>query len=528
MSYQPIEDFLDFIADKHGEETWISVYKTIKGENKSEDGGFYCALVTDDKTQKAMSKASWDLMLGAGEPGFVTTYKDGGEVNTYTQESHRGFRHLVRYRNFHGRKESYLEILEEFRLLFNLYFDIKTGIYYAFDESGDEVEVIRLSREEATIRRTYLRSFMAATQTNLLLYFELTRHFKVTHQVSGELVSDVLRASIYSGQSYADGYTSFIRVLGKKLIRCGAIDSCGIWPFEQKMKYEDFVIGGDSDAPKSFTCDPDSLANYFGANAGAPHYLTPVFFKKEVMQKYYNSSDYEIGDGQLSRRGAWSLRFDNNSPTHISVFLGDLGRDLPEKEQKYWRSFNIIPDGQKISRTNYERSFLGNFFDPENPEHIFKSKFTELQSSWNKRFGWHLFLPLSDKDVHYFSSIRSMLTNEQSEFDALILAVAKVTVDSVNVYDLRVFLQCINAESKSIDLLEKLLKKQNVADNDHMIAFLRGVQSVRSTGVAHRKGTQYEKVVKKLAIDDENYQSEFDQILNGFVSLFDALIASLY
>lgn len=66
------------------------------------------------------------------------------------------------------------------------------------------------------------------------------------------------------------------------------------------------------------------------------------------MQKYYSSSEYEITDGHLDRTGAWSLRFDNNSPNHVSVFLGDLGRDLPSKEQVYWKSFNLIPDEEKL------------------------------------------------------------------------------------------------------------------------------------------------------------------------------------
>lgn len=57
-----------------------------------------------------------------------------------------------------------------------------------------------------------------------------------------------------------------------------------------------------------------------------------------------------------------------------------------------------------------------------------------------------------------------------------------------------------------------------------MTAFLRGVQSVRSTRVAHRKGTEYKKVIVKLNSDNENYQAGFDHILTKFVFLFDALL----
>lgn len=83
------------------------------------------------------------------------------------------------------------------------------------------------------------------------------------------------------------------------------------------------------------------------------------------------------------------------------------------------------------------------------------------------------------------------------------------------------------AESKSIVLLEQLFSKLKIARSDQIAAFLRGVQSVRSTGVAHRKGTEYEKVISKLSIDDGNYQDEFDLILTKFASLFDVLLKAI-
>ncbi|WP_261547477.1 hypothetical protein [Burkholderia multivorans] len=523
MEELPLDNFLEWIKKVHGEENWVTVYKQIQEPDGSADGGFYSALISQEKTDKAMTDPSWDLLLGRGGPGFSVSWEDGVEKHEYHQYSHDGLRPLVIYRDFHGRKDGYLEVQEEFRFLHNLYHEPKAGIYYAFDEAGDEIEVVKLSREEVKIRRSYLRSFMAATQMNLLLYFEYTGHFRNDVRASDNIRSPVMCTSRYSGKSYSDGYKSFVRVLGKKLIRCEAMENCGIWPFEREKIYQEFIIGGDVDDPSLYTCDPGRLANYFGANPDAPHYLTPVFFKKEVMQKYYASSDYEITDGYLTRRGAWSLRFDNNSPDHVSVFLGDLGRDLPAKEQTYWKSYNIFPDGRKISRTNFERSFNGNFFDPENPEHKFKESFEQLQRAWLLKFGWPLFLPLVDRDKHFLSSIRSMLTTEQSEFDTQILSVSKVTIDSINVKALRSYLGDNSSDSKSIMLLEQLLDKLGF-DVAQWGTFLRGVQSVRSTGVAHRKGTEYEKLMAKLNIDEENYRAEFDLILGKFAALFDMLL----
>lgn len=525
MSVNPFKDFIKFILEKHGEENWITVYRHDPINNSDYDGGMYCALVSKEKTEKSMDQASWDLMIGSGGPGFCTSYEDGHKKTTYYTNSDDDYLRIVLNREFHGRKDDYIEILEEFRLFHNLYFDKKTGFYISFDDSGDEVEVIKILENEVKIRRRFLRSFMAAKQMNLLLYFELTRHFKDPLNYSDDERTDILTFSIYSGDSYSDGFKSFSRILGKKLILCEPIDKCGVWPFEREKDYQEFIIGGDSDEPLRFTCDHNRLANYFGANPDAPPYLTPVFFRNEVMQKYYGSSDYEIEDGHLRRRGAWSLRFDNNSTSHISVFLGDLGRDLPEKEQVYWKSFNLIPDGRRISRTNFERSFLGNFYDPEIPEHKFKYKFKEFQDYWSKTHGWQFFFPLSDKDEHFWTSLRSMLTNEQSEFDLQILGLTKLTIDSINVKELRSHVGITDSSSKSISLVEELLKQQNSSHLTALTALLRGLQSVRSTGVAHRKGTEYEKTMTKLNIDTEDYRSEFDQLLLGVIFLLDEIMS---
>ena len=525
MNENPFSDYLSYISDKHGEENWVTVYKQIPFSNGVQDGGMYSALVSPEEVQKAMKQASWDLMSSAGAPGFSTSFENGKEVVTYFVNPDEGYLRLVMYRDFEGRKESYTEILEEFRLFHNLFHDQINSTYLFFDETGDEIEVIKLEKDEIKIRKSYLKSFMAAKQMHLLLYFELTRHFTSNQNFSTNENSDSIIYSVYSGESYSNGYSSFSRILGKKLVLCEPVEKCGVWPFKRKKSYENFTIGGDSDSPVTNTSNPDHLANYFGANPNAPHYLTPVFFKKEVMQKYYASSEYKIGDGRLSRLGGWSLRFDNNSPEHISVFLGDLGQDLPEKEQIYWKSFNLIPDGRKISQTNFQRSFMGVFFEPENPAHKFKYKFKKLQEYWEAKHGWTLFLPLAENDIHFFNSIRSMLTNEQSEFDAQILALSKVTIDSVNIKKLRIFLEISDVESKSIYLLEKLLIKLQIMDIPSYIALIRGIQSVRSTGVAHRKGTEYDKAIAKLDININDYQAEFDQILMNMDEFLEVIIS---
>src|SRR4051812_28202403 len=112
--------------------------------------------------------------------------------------------------------------------------------------------------------------------------------------------------------------------------------------------------------------------------------------------------------------GLWGLRMDNDHPTFVMAFLGDLGH-LSYTEQLHWRSFNIATG--KMSRTAFARSIEGQFADPENPDLVFKQRFEEFQEKWEKEFGWKLFKPMKQGDDYYFKILRIPLTNEQKEFD---------------------------------------------------------------------------------------------------------------
>lgn len=234
MTQNHFEDIVEFITNQHGEEMWVTVYKTEKINNSDHDGGMYSALVSKEKTKKVMEQYGWDLMIGSGGHGFSTSYKNGKSFTTYYKNSDEGFLRPVLIRDFHGRKDNYIEILEEFRLFHNLYHDVMSGSYFSFDDSGDEVEVIKVQKDEVKIRKRYLRSFMAACQMNLLLYFEMTRHYKINLNYASDVSDKKLIYTVYSGKSYSKGYTSFSRILGKKLITCEQMNKSGVWPFEAK------------------------------------------------------------------------------------------------------------------------------------------------------------------------------------------------------------------------------------------------------------------------------------------------------
>lgn len=176
-----------------------------------------------------------------------------------------------------------------------------------------------------------------------------------------------------------------------------------------------------------YTCNPNELADYFGNNPGAPHYLIPVFFRRDVLTKYYSKPElYSVKDGYLRCGGLWGLRIDNNHEKYVVVYLGDLGRDLPPGERAYWKSFNVTPDGT-ISDVNWKRHFLGQFTDPEKADLVFKLQFNVFQKNGRR----NLVGQFSNR-YQNFKALRVPITNEQHEFDQQVLALAKVLIDSLN------------------------------------------------------------------------------------------------
>jgi len=175
------------------------------------------------------------------------------------------------------------------------------------------------------------------------------------------------------------------------------------------------------------------LANYFGANPEAPNYLTPVHFRSEVLAKYYaDPLKYSVEDGYLRCGSLWGVRMDNDHEDYITVFLGDLGRDLSEVERDYWLSFNIAPIGKGIIQTNFMRSFMAQPTDPQRPDLVFKQLYQSFNDRFGKVSGWQFFLSLHQDDLQFLTGLRLLAKDNQVEFDSQLLSLTKVLIDSLN------------------------------------------------------------------------------------------------
>jgi hypothetical protein len=517
----------------------ISVYQYDSSDHYSH--GFYSALIPNNKIENSLANLSWDLFHGDGIPGAVEYYEKGNRKVEYLRFGNDSdIEPLIIEREFHGIRLDYEEISEEFRLFHGLYHDRKEDCYYKIDDAGNEELIAVVGPRCIKIRLKEIRQFLAVKEMHLAIFFDCKEYSAHTLESLGlqkggkDQRDGLMRWDLYYGD-FSGGikdHNTFSRLIGKRLIEPLPKEKSGFWGFAEKeqKKYQDFIIDVDKDGNEVVhNSDPDQLANYFGANPEAPHYLTPVHFRKEVLDKYYQKpGKYSVEDSILRCAYLWSMTMDNHHDDRVVAWLGDLGRDLPYEEQLHWRSYNIHPAGGP-SETFIRRQLLAQWAKSERPEHLFPQRYEKLKDLCDKILGWPLLLPLTAEDGHHFRGIRVPSSDEQKDFDELVQSLTKVLIDSLNEKALNALIPQGQAGKikGSISRLESVLRARGVSDFEPHIDFLRRLQDLRSSGAAHRKGSNYRKIADEFQVDSQNLRTVFAGILDKAVDSLNFMISTV-
>lgn len=521
--FQQIEN-VGYIVKNFGKELWVQLCgrKIMNGA----EGFFWSGLIPKDYCETALKTTDWEHDYGSVLPGFV---QYGSDDVVYDRYSMFEFEPLVYARDFYGIKPNIIEISEEFRHLNNLYYDERENKYYSITEAGELDLVIKVEGEEVYCKLGYLKKYAAAKQVAVALYFDIQyKSNKSMEELGLKKTSFTKNFDDCCFDFYADNNTSLFGsekksysvVHGKKLLVGGGVSESGYWPFEESKKFEDFIIGvNDNGDEVTFSSNHNLLANYFGANPEAPHYLTAIHFSKDVLTKYYANPDkYEVNDGYIRCQGLWLLQIDNHHDDYVTVYLGDLGRDLPHKEQVYWKSFNIVHDGG-LSTEKFKRDFMAEFTDPKIEDLKFKQRFYKFKADWSAKQGWDFFLPFTKEDQYNFDHLRLPVSNSQVEFDGQVLSLVKTIIDSLNEKKLGKLIQNKEDLRGGISKLERYLSETGVVGYEVHIKFLRNLQDLRSTGSGHRKGNSYDKASSVFKLTEQGFVKTFKDILEQSYAL---------
>jgi hypothetical protein len=148
-------------------------------------------------------------------------------------------------------------------------------------------------------------------------------------------------------------------------------------------------------------------------------------------------------------------------------------------------------------------------------------QFNEL---WIEKYGWYLFKPLSKEDSHYLKALHLLTSQDnRKEFDEQILASTKIFIDSLNEKEL---VKPINSDLttiedvKGIDKFALFLERNNIRIPD-VIEFLKNLQKLRSSTVAHRRSENPNKKISSYFKLDEK---KLDEILKDiFIKLIETI-----
>ena len=492
------------------------------------DEQIFSCLVNDNVAAKSMTYDTWDINHSEGGP-LINEQLDGTFIS-YSRYSNDEVEPIVMYLENEGRWSEEAFLAEEFVMYFKLHKEAKGKkeyVYYQVDECGDDVVVARVAGMNLEVKLKYVKEYIAVKKLNLLVFTdEVINDTRSINELGGNKIpwtiikdSDLIFSyALQESAEYGLGYKTCAVFRGKCILKHNDKDIQHLWKLRDSG-YENFIVDADEDGNEIFmSCDENRMPNLFTRQGDEPYSLSPVFFKRDVLSKYFQAVDkYSVQDGYLSGP-SWGIRIDNDrSDDYVVAALVDLGR-MPHREQLHWKSFNVLPPRNGF----YSITTFSRWFDaiPTNcsvaPDLVFKQLYIQVNDKWRTKYGWSLFKELAADDQYLFETLHLMgQENDQKEFDGLIQSITKLLIDSLNEKqlvkaidstkpDVLRFLSERNIKELKpsyiqggITKFECFLISEGLLDSS-VVKLLRKVQDLRSSTVAHRKSTKLDTRTEEL------------------------------
>lgn len=504
-----------------------------------------------DNLKTFLSNSEWFININFGIPQKYRVPYEGERYDDGLVAEKDGviYSPFTFYREYSNYIPSHFQVIEHILLYYNCFWVEKNNEYQSINEDGEVKTIIRRikdSNQEIFMIDTFtLRDYLAVKGAYLARFHDHKRRssIDISTYLSEETETRICQSDNYyfsldlrTDIQYND-IKSTSRLLGKDVIKPYKSPKPNeLFRKKTNSEYLDFIITRDEEGEEiCSTCNPDILSNNF-EDRGTPHFLTPVYFKKELLQKYYSEpTRYETSDFSVSCLCLWSIHIDITKENLIQVYLGDIGQRLPYKEQLHWKQFNVVPKGT-ISEYRFKNDFLVQSSSPEisdAPIAYFKEAFEKLQDTIKLHYDDSIFLELSPNDRHLYTTIHIPLTEEWKEFDEQILCLAKITIDSINCNLLE---RITNKKIGDLDTNGKKIKGglallneyilTIVSDNsyaDFLITPFNTIQAIRSSSVAHRKGKEFEKSLSKYKLEKLNNVEKFKKVVIDVVKSMEGI-----
>lgn len=234
---------------------------------------------------------------------------------------------------------------------------------------------------------------------------------------------------------------------------------------------------------KMHSCDPDLLGSYFDADDSRLHYLTPIYFRRAVLQPYVAEPHrYRVSSSRLECLSLWAVDISFNSVGLVEVYLGDIGEKIPDSEWGHWKTYNIPPEGT-MDEGRYRRDFLGQWASSKDVTGDLRRARESAARSTESALGVPIWRPLNGTLKAQFDSLIGPLTESPTDLNSTLLIVTKALIDSIDPAPLK-YLAPGKKDVKSLALLGRYL--DSIGDENDTSEIFRLLQSYRSRGgVAH-------------------------------------------
>ncbi|WP_380286505.1 hypothetical protein [Kitasatospora purpeofusca] len=501
---------------------WVTVLQEVT--NGKRDVGISSYLTSFVGREHALSKFSW-IHGGIGKAGVSQfgdrVVFDDGLTDTF--ERAEFFVHRRRH------QQPGIEPTIEFAHSFLWYFSAvprPDGSWYHLDDAGRDEELVRISRSDTDLRIEVaalpLRRYLAVRERFLVVQYD-----RVTHLDSAPSprikAADRTEVSIFEFHSGHEGSPAFVRLCGKHLVLPIDAKPADLgYPYPTTESYPEFTIGTDpgTGLPVTFTCDPDRLSDYF-TDLGTPHYLTRVFFRREVLRRYTSEpSRYQVSPSRLSCLGLWGISIGRNGEGLVEAFLGDLGRDLPSAERAHWLSFNVAPRGG-VDEDRHRREILGQWTPTTDPLWRLAQARERFSTALSALAGQPVYRAWNAADRIAFEGLHLPTSSEQSEADNQILTLAKGVIDYLDTRALRA-LPGADPAAATINCIDGWVKHTG-GDTDMLVGPLRLLQGLRSTGVAHPRSSNWTAALTRADLHTLRPDEQFVRLVTSTADALDAL-----
>lgn len=289
----------------------------------------------------------------------------------------------------------------------------------------------------------------------------------------------------------------------------------------------DYPIGTDPATGRptcvSYPGPPNDRTAWPGA--GNDNFLTPVYFRRQVLDHYLSEPHYyTVSDTQVGAGPMWSIPIAITERGHVQVWLGDLGR-ISEVAQRHWQHY-AITDDDAVPDWRIRRDLHVEWIGPPRDEGVdrVRAGVEKCNKAALSYCGVPLFTPVEGLNAQRIATLHRPLNDSQPEFQHQVTSLAILIVDHLNVE----FLQAVGAEGEGgplSRLVAWISSTFSLADEDakDIIGGVYAVYSIRSKVATHRAGSSGVEALERAGIDLDDLPAGFESLAQRAAKSLDEL-----